>query len=39
MRRLLGLMGEDSDEPGLLPQPKIARVTTLIEAARDAASK
>ena len=36
MRRLLGLIGEDSDETELSPQPEIARVTTLIEAARDA---
>lgn len=35
MRRLLGLMGDDRD-PELSPQPEIARVQTLIEAARAA---
>ena len=36
MRRLLGLMGGDRDEPELSPQPEIARVQTLIEGARGA---
>ena len=36
MRRLLGLMGDDRDEPELSPQPEIARVETLIEGARGA---
>ena len=36
MRRLLGLMGEEREEPDLAPQPRIASIETLIEGARQA---